>query len=787
VSKYLKKRVVASIVAACAFCTMEINGAIVSAAEINNSSSNVANVETANENGYTFGRVNITGGGYIPAIIFNKSEKDLAYARTDMGGAYRWDPQSKKWIQIMDKFGFKDWNLTGCESIATDPIDTNRLYIAAGTYTTTGEDNGAILRSTDKGETFERINLPFKCGGNDTGRNMGERLNVDPNDNSVIYFGARAGNGLWKSTDYGATWNKVESFTSVGDYHMDYSFDNKAIGVLWQIFDPTSSKEGQPCQTIYVGVANKGKEETIFVTKDGGKTWNPVEGQPTYYWTNTDKFEGNFFPARAALGSNGVLYISYLNMPGPYTSNHGGVWKYNTKTSEWTDITPFKDDDPDVYYWGYSGMTVDASNPDIIMTNSLNIWYPDNNIWRSIDGGKTWSAFYKRDLKDDISRQNYYTLDYSDSPWLDWGKISEYPETQPKIGWNIGDIEIDPFDSNHVVYGTGATVWGTHDVTNLEQGKKVHLKVEAQGIEETAALDLITPPSNEVQLISATGDVGGFVHYDITKSPKMITNPTISNCASLDYAELNPNMVVRCGDIGKVAISKDCGKSWTEAEGKISIGDTGGDYLTSGGNISISADGKTLVYSPNGHAVVYSNDNGNNWIDSVGVPAKAKVISDRVNPKKFYAVSAGVFYVSTDGGVTFEKTVDTLTGTNDISAIPGVEGDIWAAAGDRGMWHSTNSGKTFEKLSNVEASLVLGFGKAAPGKDYMSIYTHSKINGTYGIYRTDDVGKTWIRLNDDNHQWGYAGSAITGDPRIFGRFYLATNGMGIVLGDLAKK
>lgn len=782
-NKYLKKRVLAPIVAVCTFATLGINGTIVSSAAV----TATTETETANASGYTFGRVNVTGGGYMPSIIYNKSEKGLVYARSDMGGAYRWDVQNKKWIQIMDKFGFKDWNLTGCESIATDPIDTNRLYIAAGTYTTTGKDNGAILRSTDKGETFERIDLPFKCGGNDAGRQMGERLNVDPNDNSIIYFGSR-GTGLWKSTDYGTTWNKVESFTAIGDYAKDWTWDNKPIGIVWEVFDPSSSEKGQPCQTIYVGVANKGKENTIYCSKDGGETWNSVEGQPTYYWENTDKFDGNFLPGRAALATNGMLYISYTNQSGPYDGTHGGVWKYNTKTGEWTDITPVKDPDPNVYFWGYGGMTVDATNPNIIMTSTLNCWYPDANIYRSIDGGKTWTTFWKRDVSDGILRKNAYSMDYSASPWLDWGEVPEYPKMQPKLGWMVGDVEIDPFDSNHVTWQDGATVFGVHDMTNLEQGKKIKVQVEAQGIEETAALDLITPPSGYVQLISATGDVGGFVHTDITKSPNMMTNPTISNCASLDYAELNPNMIVRCGDIGKVGISKDGGKIWTQAKGVISISsDTGGSYLTTGGNISISADGKTVVYSPNGHGVVYSNDNGDHWIDSVGIPDSAKVISDRVNPKKFYAVSNGEFYVSTDGGATFAKTVATLTGTTDMSAIPGVEGDIWIAAGDNGMWHSTDSGKTFQKLSNVEASLVLGFGKAAPGKDYMSIYTHSQIDGVYGIFRSDDTGKSWIRCNDDNHQWGYAGSSITGDPNIFGRFYLATNGMGIVTGELAKK
>ena len=43
-----------------------------------------------------------------------------------------------------------------------------------------------------------------------------KRLAIDPFDNSILLFGARSGNGLWKSTDFGATWAKVSSFTNPG-------------------------------------------------------------------------------------------------------------------------------------------------------------------------------------------------------------------------------------------------------------------------------------------------------------------------------------------------------------------------------------------------------------------------------------------------------------------------------------------------------------------------------------------------------------------------------------------
>ncbi|NOW06627.1 sialidase family protein [Clostridium beijerinckii] len=778
----MKKNIIKILVASfaiCAICTTGISGNIALAVETA-STINTDNDSQPNSNGYVFKQVNITGGGYIPSVIFNKSEKDVAYVRTDMGGAYRWNANEKKWVRMTDFINAADWNLNGCESIASDPVEPNRVYIFAGTYTNDwATQNAYILRSTDYGKNFDKIELPFKAGGNMPGRNMGERLIVDPNDNSILYLGARSGKGLWKSTDYGSTWAKVNSFPSVGDYADEYMKD--PIGVVWIIPDQSSSSKGQPCQTIYAGVANKGKEKTIFVSKDGGNSWNPLEGQPTYDWEPTEKSPGNYMPGRATLASNGILYISYVNQEGPYNGNKGGVWKYDTKKNSWTNITPVKGDD---LYFGYGGISVDASNPNIIMTTTLNSWYPDGNIYRSIDGGEHWMPLWEYD--EDGERKNYFSIDYSASPWLDWSKKGSAPEISPKLGWMLGDVEIDPFDSNHFVYGTGATLYGSYNATNLDQGRKINIQVQAQGIEETAVLKLASIPSGDALLLSGTGDIGGFVHTDLDKSPHMLVNPTIGSCSGLDYAELNPNIMVRVGDAGVIGLSKDDGKTWMKPTGSINIGEAGGDYLTAGGTVAMSADGKTMLYSPNGKnaPLVYSHDDGATWKEANGIPSTAKICSDRVNSNKFYGTINGEFYVSNDGGENFEKTATGLNNKADISAMPGVEGDIWFAGG--GIWHSTDSGKTFEKLSNVEDASVIGFGKAAPGKDYMSLYSHAKINGIDGIYRSDDKGNTWIRVNDDKHQYGAADTTITGDKRVYGRFYLGTNGLGIVYGELAK-
>src|SRR5262245_49060618 len=84
---------------------------------------------------YTWRNAQIVGGGFVPGIIFNQTEPGLVYARTDIGGAYRQDPVTRRWISLTDWIGWDDWNLTGIISLATDPVNPNNVYLATGTYT----------------------------------------------------------------------------------------------------------------------------------------------------------------------------------------------------------------------------------------------------------------------------------------------------------------------------------------------------------------------------------------------------------------------------------------------------------------------------------------------------------------------------------------------------------------------------------------------------------------------------------------------------------------------------
>jgi photosystem II stability/assembly factor-like uncharacterized protein len=175
-----------------------------------------------------------------------------------------------------------------------------------------------------------------------------------------------------------------------------------------------------------------------------------------------------------------------------------------------------------------------------------------------------------------------------------------------------------------------------------------------------------------------------------------------------------------------------------------------------------------------------------------GLPPGVRPVADRSNPAKFYGldIADGNIYRSNDGGATF--TTNNVTGLNRTSgegmrllAVPGREGDLWVYGHD-GLFHSTDGGASFTPVANPPVVRSLGFGRAAPGKDYLALYVAGSCDGQVGLFRSDDAGVTWVRINDDQHQWGNRYRCIAGDPRIYGRVYVGTDGRGILYGDMAK-
>ncbi|MCT9820938.1 xyloglucanase [Microbacterium sp. W1N] len=731
---------------------------------------------------YDWSGVAIGGGGYVPGIVYNQTEPGLVYARTDIGGAYRLDRAADEWVPLLDHVGWDDWNRLGVLSLATDPVDTARVYAAVGMYTNDWDpNNGAILRSADYGETWEATPLPFKVGGNMPGRGIGERLQVDPNDNDVVYFGAEGGQGLWRSTDAGATFAQVSPFPNAGDFVPDAASGNsylsQNLGVLWTAFDTASGSAGEATGTLFTAVADT--DDILYRSDDAGATWQPVAGAPT-----------GFLPHRGVIDEAGrVLYLTTSNTSGPYDGSDGQVWRYGIDDGTWTEITPPQR--PVGGDFGFGGLTVDRTHPDTIMVAAQIQWWPDILFFRSTDRGATWTPAWDYVFGADgsTSVQTRYEQSIDSAPWLAFGKPVSGPdpwaEPTPKLGWMVSALEIDPFDPDELLYGTGATIYRASDLTAWDEEEGViHIAPAADGIEETAIQDLVAP-AGDVDLVSAMLDLGGFVHEEITVATNTFQGPYFGGATSVDAAGLAPAVLARAGTDGAgarvAAVSTDSGATWT--------GSPAADGATDSGTIAVTADGAAAVWAPAGAAARRTGDGGATWASVTGLPDGARVEADRVDASLVYGFSGGRFFRSTDAGATFAAVGTGLPSEGPVrfAATPGAPGEVWLAGGEDdgayGLWRSGDAGSTWTAVDGFDEADTVGFGKAAPGAGSPTIFTAAERDGIRGIWRSTDDGATWLRINDDEHEWGWIGADIEGDPDVFGRVYVATNGRGIIVGD----
>jgi xyloglucan-specific exo-beta-1,4-glucanase len=95
--------------------------------------------------------LNIAGGGFVSGII---TGDDQMYARTDVGGAYRYDYEQKKWVQLLGFLNDADRGFLSVDAMCVDPNDDDTLYLLCG-CAYFSDARTVIFRSHDAGETFD--------------------------------------------------------------------------------------------------------------------------------------------------------------------------------------------------------------------------------------------------------------------------------------------------------------------------------------------------------------------------------------------------------------------------------------------------------------------------------------------------------------------------------------------------------------------------------------------------------------------------------------------------------
>lgn len=681
---------------------------------------------------YTCNITPIGGGGFVTGVITHQSSGDI-YCRTDVGGAYRWDAANSKWIQLMDWVPASQKGFSGVEAMAVDPQNANNVYILCGMdYFDSGKT--AILKSADKGNTFTIVDVTskFKAHGNGMGRSTGERLAVDPHNSNILFCGTRR-NGLWKSTNGGTTWNLAWNGVTTTPN------DN---GICFVVFDPSSSVVSGATQTMYIGVSRTGSAN-VYKSTDGGSTFTDITSDTTY------------MPHRAALVGN-TMYVVSADKDGPWNCGSGRVYKLNTSTAVWTNITPNGNN------YAYGGVSVDPSNANRVVVSTINM-YGNNQygstygdfVYLSTNGGANWT------LKNGSSSK--YNND-----GIGWAK--------GQLHW-AGSIEFTPGNTAEVRVVSGNGVFTCSDI----DATSPTWKFDVRGLEETGVTGGVSIPGGP--FISVFGDITGFTHNNLTSYPAQTHQPADGSNWGVDYAAVNTNKVVRVGS-SKVYYSTNQGSTWTVCP--ITKG--------GGGNIAISADGGTILHCASDSSVTrYTTNNGQSWANVGGVSiTKAFPVADRVNSNYFYIhnPSTGQMLVSSNKGVSF--SVGGNSGASSASwtptfirTVPEYEGHIWVPLIGNGLKYSTDHGATYTKiLSNVTSCSAVAIGKADVSAAYPTVFIWGTVGGVNGMFRSTNKGASWTRVNDDAHQFGGT-NFVFADMNVFGRVYMCgILGRGLIYWDL---
>ena len=664
---------------------------------------------TVTATGWTCGQVAMGGGGFVTGV-FSTCEQDVYYARTDVGGAYRWDKSKGKCVTLSNIAGVS-W---GVDGLAVDPNNAARVFLLTGM----GSD-ATILVSDDYGDTFTKVPTDLIIvHGNGGGRQNGEKIAVDPNDPDVLFAGGRTG-GVIKSTAGRMAWSKVEGFKE------EFYLGSNA-GIASIVFDETTGTDGKATRRIFIAVSRSGKAN-IFVSENGGKDWSAVSELPNEY-----------NPQRMRFDSNGRLVIAFAAGEGPGTTGEGGgIIRYDPNTKQVEDISPKES-------IRIGDVVMDPTNPDRMVACTQGVWtyqsgtnnYGDE-IYTTEDGGKTW-----RNITENFTVDNMGT-------WISGSSIH----------W-AGCLSIDPFNTGKIMIVSGNGIFACDDI--FAETPAFYFNVK--GLEETVTLDATMGKGSP--FLSAVGDYDGFINTSPTEYGTRY-NPGIGNNSGIAVAGSDPSVMFRSGK--DAYYSEDGGQTWTVTAKPTDA--------SSQGNVTVSADGSRIFWSPSNGGVYYSTDKGATWTKCAGIAAQSYIRGDSINPNYIYAMTASAFYVSSDGGANFKQTLSNFTGTKRFAVSPDKEGVIYNLAA--GLQISEDYGQTFTRINNLTSVSSVSAGAGKDENSPNAVYIYGEPEGQpEGLYWSTDGCETWERIDDDLHYYGTA-EILVGDANKFGRCYLGTGGLGV--------
>jgi len=599
--------------------------------------------------------------------------------------------------------------------IVIHPTNPDVVYVAASGHEWTSNAERGVYKTADGGKTWEKILfVNDKTGAID--------LVMDPADPNTLYastwqrvrlkwndprnFPDYTGSGIHKSTDGGKTWNAINKglpeAKSRGRIGIDvcrtkpnvvYAFvDNYELSR-----EPTEEEKADP-----YGLPSSGfiKGATVYRSDDKGETWTQVSGltpeQKTFMERHSNTYGWVFGQIRVDPNDANTIYTMGLSLNVSYDG--GKTFKRLQ--------TPGGD---------HHGLWIDPDNSNYL----INVF--DQGIAISYDRGTTW-----KDSRQTLPLAQFFNISYDmDTPFRVYGSMQDHGSFRGVVDLSRGrdriptmDFEnapggegsthaIDPFDPN-IVYSSG--FYGTLSRSDLSKPRgnpqrsknllPTRYPDEARLRGEWLAPTIMSPHNSQIlyhgmqhlMMSRDRGDTWDVISPDLTynTAPEMGDIP-YHTIFSISESPLRAGLIYVGTDDGKVHVTKDGGKAWSEIMAGLPYQKWVSRIVASAYNVG------TVYMTQNGKRdddftpyVWRSTDFGKTWTSiAANIPiGPVNVIrEDPVNKDILYVGTDMGVYVTTDGGKTWNTIGTNLPAAyvHDLIVHPRDNVMVVATHG-RGMW-----------------------------------------------------------------------------------------------------
>ncbi|MBL4623566.1 MAG: glycosyl hydrolase [Flavobacteriales bacterium] len=604
-------------------------------------------------------------GGRSTTVTGVPGQNYTYYMGTTGGGVWKTTDAGITWNNISDGY----FNTTGIGDVTVAPSDPNIIYVGTGEGPVRGvktSHGDGVYKSTDAGATWTHMGL-------EATRHI-SRVYVHPKNPNKVYVAAQGNpwgpneeRGIYLSEDGGETWKKilfVNENSGFGDLTVDASNPNFMMATSWDF-------NRKPWV-----VQSGGSGSRVYKTIDGGKTWKEIhKGLP--------KLKGKMGISISPANSN-IVYMA-IEAKG----KKGGVYRSDNAGESFRQTT----NEPTTYAraWYYMHIIADPTDED-------ELWVLNSSAMKSIDGGKSFKGMRG-------SHVDHHDL------WIN-------PENS--------NIMINGNDGGGSVTNNGGKTWST--LMNQPTGQFYRVITDNQ---YPYRLYSGQQDNSTIAIDSRVADNGiGQMHWDIMRAGESSTVAMDPNNPRYVYSTyFASNFIEWDRDIDNTRMVRPYPERISGEQPK---------------NLKYRANWNgPVIVSPHNPSTIYygsqfmmkSTDRGVTW----------QTISEDLTRNNKAHQGKGGFPISNE-----QITAESYNNLFNIEESPITEGIIWVGSDD-GLVHLTkDAGKTWTNVTpkGLKESII-NVVEPSPHDDataYIAVTGYKLNDFKPYIYKTTNYGATWKKI-----------------------------------------